>query len=86
MSDHGHLQNHNIYQTDRIMPLLVDFLIVLHMVVALHAWLCVNHLYLHGVIHLELLDIDRRMSLHLCQLILHPSYLQLKNQCPSPVM
>ena len=68
MSDHDHQQNHNIYQTGLIMLLIVDFLISLHMAVTLHAWLCVNHLYLHDVIHLELLDIDRRMNLHLCRL------------------
>ena len=68
MPGHGLLQNHNIYQTGLIMPLQVDFLIILHMVVTLHACYYVNHLYQHDVIHLELLDINRRMNLHLCQL------------------
>ena len=68
MSDHGHLLNHNIYQTGLIIPLQVDFLIILHMVVTLHAWLYVNYLYQYDVIHLELLDINRRMNLRLCRL------------------
>ena len=68
MSDHGHLLNHNIYQAGLIMLLQVDFLIILHMVVTLHAWLHVNHLYQYDVIHLELLDINRKMNLHLCRL------------------